>query len=66
MLLNFSDHLTSENIKTIVKASIENDQIFNSWGARRNLKGLFLKYKEEISPEERTKIKQLMGVIIPD
>lgn len=66
MLLNFRDNLTSEHIRSIVKASIDNDQIHYSFGARRNLKSLFLMNKEVITPEEKAKIKELMAINIPD
>ncbi len=66
MVLNFLDNLTSEHIRTIVKASIDNDQIHYSYGARRNLKSLFLMNKEVITPEEKAKIKELMFIDIPD
>ena len=64
VLLNFVDDLTPKQVKTIVKASIENDQIHFSYGARKNLPPVFSKHKPEISDEEIAKIKQLMYITI--
>jgi hypothetical protein len=66
VLCNFLDNLTSGHIRIIVKASIENDQIYYSFGARRNLKSLFIMNKKVITPEEKAKIKELMFIDIPD
>ena len=63
-LQNFADDLTSKQIKTIVKASIKNDQIHFSYGARKNLPPVFSKHKSEISEEEAAKIKELMHITI--
>jgi len=61
-LLNFSEDLTSEQIDNIIKASLENDQISNSWGAQKNLKQIFSRHKEKISEEEESKIKKTLGI----
>jgi hypothetical protein len=61
-LRNFSDDLTEQQIETIVKASIENNQIYNSWGAQSNLKEIFSKHKDKISEEKRTKIEEALHI----
>lgn len=62
ILLNFNEELTSEQIDTIVKASLENDQIYHSWGAQKNLKVIFSRHKEEISEEKRAEIKKTLRI----
>lgn len=64
VLRNYVEDLTPEQVRTIVKASIDNDQISHSFGARRNLPTVFSKHKSEISKEEIAKIKQLMYITI--
>ena len=61
-LLNFNEDLTPKQIETIVEASIENDQIYPSWGAQKNLREIFSRHREEISEERRKKIKSLLKV----
>lgn len=64
VLLNFVDDLTPKQIRVIVKASIDNDQIYYSFGARGNLPTVFSKHKSGISAEEINKIKELMHITI--
>jgi len=66
MLLNFSDKLNSEQMRIVIKACLENDQVYYSFGARRNLKGLLVMYKNLISPDEKAKIKKQMYIDIPE
>jgi len=61
-LLNFNKDLTNEQIETIIKASLENDQISYSWGAQRNLKIIFSTHKEEIPEEQRTAIEKTLKI----
>jgi len=66
MLLNFRDRLTSEHMRTIIEACIENNQIYESFGARRKLRGLLITHKDLMSPDKKAKIKELMGVNVPE
>jgi hypothetical protein len=61
-LLNFNEDLTGEQIKTITMASLENDQISESWGAQSNLKKIFSEHREEISEENKAKIEKALHI----
>jgi hypothetical protein len=62
ILLSFIEELTSGHIETIVKASLENDQIYCSWGAQGNLKQIFARHKEEISEEKKAEIMKTLAI----
>ena len=66
MLLNFSDKLSLEHMRIVIKACIENDQIYCSFGARRKLSGFLINHKNLFSAEEKVKIKELMRIDIPE
>jgi hypothetical protein len=66
MLLNFRDKLSEEQILIVIKACIENDQIYCSFGARSKLSGFLIDHKDLISKEEKVKIKELMRIDIPE
>jgi hypothetical protein len=62
MLLNFRDKFSPEQLHTIIRACIENDQIYYSFGARAKLRGLLKANKDLMSPEEKEKIGELMKI----
>jgi hypothetical protein len=66
MLINFSDKLTKEQMLVVIKACLENDQIYDSFAARRNLNGLLAMHKALMTPEEKAKIKKQMYIVIPE
>jgi len=66
MLTNFSDKLTTEQMRVVIKACLENDQVYDSFGARNNLSGLLVMIKALITPEEKAMIKKQMYIDIPE
>jgi hypothetical protein len=66
MLINFSDKLTTEQMQVVIKACLENDQIYNSFGARKNLVGLLVMHKALMTPDQKAKIKKQMYIDIPE
>lgn len=55
--------LTRTQINKIVKASVENDQIVDSWKARSNLENLFSKYWDSIDESLRNRINEFYNVV---
>lgn len=64
LLLNFCDDFSPEHINIIMKYSLNNNQIYDSFGARRNLTKIFQSHKAELSDEEIKNIQQSMYITI--
>ncbi len=62
VLLDFIDDLTQKQIETIIEASLENDQIYSSWGAQKNLKKIFSTHKAKIQAEKVTEIEKTLDI----
>jgi hypothetical protein len=66
MLVNFRDKLTTEQMRVVIKACLENNQIYDSFGARNKLRGLLIDNKGLMSREQKDKIKEKMYIDIPE
>jgi len=66
MLINFREELTTEQMGVVIRACLENNQIYESFGARNRLGGLLIDHKDLISPEQKAKIKEQMYIFIPE
>jgi GTPase SAR1 family protein len=58
ILVNFIDSLTSRQVENIAKASVENNQIYQSWGAQSNLKKIFPSHEDKLSEAQKLKISE--------
>ncbi len=57
------DSFTKAQINKIAQASVENDQIFDSWKAQHNLEELFSEYWDSIDNYLRKRINEFYNVI---
>ncbi|MBU2589805.1 MAG: hypothetical protein KKB39_03505 [Nanoarchaeota archaeon] len=55
---SFNNWLTPEQVNTIAKATLSNDQILSAYGVKSKLKMIFLKHKKEISRELIDELKK--------
>ena len=51
-----------KQIETIIEASLENDQIYDSWGAQKNLKTIFQRHKAKIQAEKVKEIEKNLDI----
>ena len=57
-MVNLSSLLNKEQITRIIEASLSNDQILYSWGARICLKKLFAIHEDDMPLEKLNKWKE--------
>ena len=62
ILLDFINDLTQKQVNTIIEASLENDQIYDSWGAQKNLKTIFQRHKAKIQAEKVKEIEKNLDI----
>jgi hypothetical protein len=58
--LNYFNEFTNEEINRICGGTIENDQVYGAFRARRVLRYLIDRYKKFIDPEKYKKLKELL------
>jgi len=60
ILLNLSPILDKDQMNKIVDASLSNDQIHDSWGARQNLKKLLVAHQSDVSQDKSKKLLEAL------
>lgn len=65
ILESYQDCLNMGQIQTIVRKSLENDQIYASFSAKDKLRALFTKHEKWIIIQEKEKIKSRMEIDLP-
>jgi hypothetical protein len=62
LLENFINNYSRSQVQSIVTFFLKNDQINYSWGAQRNMRSIFNKYSEWISPQELDELKKHVNI----
>jgi hypothetical protein len=62
VLVEFMDELTQRQVEKIVDASLENNQIYQSWGAQNNLQKVFSKQRARIPDEKIAAIVKTLAI----